>query len=369
MQSKSEIPVLLLALGITIAVLAGGLWFLDRQDLLPAQLSWSEPADDSALAELERASPAIALAAADNRLVAGYYDGTLLQWDLATDALAQSFGNASGRVNSLAIASGRLVSGSGDGSTRIWDLQTASEVQEPLVVGARVLSVAAAGNGAAAAGYSDGSIRVWDMLSGQVQQELDAHTNAVTGLAFAPNNPQILASASHDQTVKIWDLSANPASTPQHVLDVGSKVNSVAIDPNGGELASGDYEGALRFWDLATGEELGRSLLGHSFIVGEVEFSPNADDQRLASVGYDEKVKLWDLNTGQELRTFDFSPEKSGFLFVTEFIATDAGLQLAVGGYDGIIRLLNLDSGQVTFLTQQTQSQQQFHTLALLNER
>jgi WD40 repeat protein len=56
-----------------------------------------------------------------------------------------------------------------------------------------------------ASGSFDGTIKLWAIATGEELTCLRGHTHSVIALAFAPDGQKI-ASASHDQTVRVWRL-------------------------------------------------------------------------------------------------------------------------------------------------------------------
>ena len=114
---------------------------------------------------------------------------------------------------------------------------------------------------------------------------------AINSIAFSPNNP-LLASASVDSTIQLWDLTTNTlqATLRGHTSDV----LSVAFDPNGILLASGSADGTVRLWNPTT-EALEATLEAHMASVFSVAFSP--DGLLLASASDDGLVGLWDPTT------------------------------------------------------------------------
>jgi WD40 repeat protein len=69
----------------------------------------------------------------------------------------------------------------------------------------------------------------------------------------------------------------------------------VAFSPDGKILASASVDETVRLWDSATGAAR-RTLEGHSGSVYAVAFSP--DGKMLASASNDKTVRLWDSATG-----------------------------------------------------------------------
>ncbi|MCJ1273749.1 hypothetical protein MMC21_001542 [Puttea exsequens] len=86
-------------------------------------------------------------------------------------------------------------------------------------------------------------------------QKLEGHTSWVRAVAFSQDG-SLLASASHDQTVRLW----NP-TTGQEVQKLEGHtrwVSAVAFSQDGSLLASASYDQIVRLWNPTTGQEVQR---------------------------------------------------------------------------------------------------------------
>jgi WD40 repeat protein len=95
-------------------------------------------------------------------------------------------------------------------------------------------------------------------------------------------------------------------------LASNSGVSNIAYSPDGTTLASGFYDGTVKIWDVASGNEL-RTLDGHTQYVTIVAYSP--DGKILATTAYYEPTKLWDVASGQELRSINVNNGVRGMAF------------------------------------------------------
>ncbi|KFY95951.1 hypothetical protein V498_03029 [Pseudogymnoascus sp. VKM F-4517 (FW-2822)] len=127
-----------------------------------------------------------------------------------------------------------------------------------------------------ASASDDNTVKIWDAATGTLQQTLEGHSSAVHSVAFS-HDSRLLASASDDNTVKIWDAATG---TLQQTLEGhSSAVHSVAFSHDSRLLAS------------ASGDNT-----GHGYAVYSVAFSD--DSKLLASASFDKTVKVWDTATG-----------------------------------------------------------------------
>ena len=58
-----------------------------------------------------------------------------------------------------------------------------------------------------ASASKDHTVRLWDPASGQVAKVLEGHSTWAQGLVFLAQSTR-LASVGADQTVRVWDLAA-----------------------------------------------------------------------------------------------------------------------------------------------------------------
>jgi WD40 repeat protein/class 3 adenylate cyclase len=161
---------------------------------------------------------------------------------------------------------------------------------------AEVSAVAFSPDGRLVASASrDKTVRVWELGTGQAVHVLKGHTDAVSAVAFSPDG-QWLASGGSDKTVRIWDVATG--SETQALPKEFAFIVALAFSPNGRLLAIAASDGRVRLWDAGGGGS--QTLEGHQGPVYSVAFS--ADGRQLASAGRDTTVRLWNVASGQQLR-------------------------------------------------------------------
>ena len=251
-------------------------------------------------------------------------------------------------------------------------------------------------------GALGGTARFYDAQTGEERQRLYAHRDTIANLEFSPDGA-LLATASRDQSVKIWDIdkgvqvtsyvdlgdriqdiefspdgeflliglgeagnfpdgSDSPADSSAYLWDLRNRTQAQVfsghsnwvwaadISPDGSLFASGSgplfgpesvaaLDASARIWDAETGEEI-MALAGHEDTVDSVRFLP--DGEQLLSASWDGTIRRWDLETGAERQRYTI---EDASVFMIDLMPN--GAQFVSGSSDAIIRLWDIESGEI----------------------
>ncbi len=186
------------------------------------------------------------------------------------------------------------------------------------------------------AGNSNGYFTVGDLTSREIIANQKGHDEAINSIAIN-SKTEIIASASDDKTIKIWNLKTRELL--QTLTGHSDAVSAVEISPNGDILASGSWDKTIKLWNLQTGELL-KTLEAHRGLISSLAIS--SDGQYLASGSKDSTIKLWNLETGELIRTF-----RGHNLSVLAVAMSGESQILASGSADGTINLWEVETGEL----------------------
>lgn len=277
-------------------------------------------------------------------LVSGSWDKTIRFWDIDTAGHSMTLTGHTDRVTSVTFSpnGNMLVSGSWDKTIRFWNPNSGKFLRgtsTSRVMHETFTSVVPADPDGDSYWFASGSLddHVWlwygyGLTSRSNSYKLSGHTHDVSCVAFSADE-RTLASGSHDNTVKLWDISdrKSRATLKGHT----NFVTSVAFSPNGRTLASGSWDNTLILWDVTAGKSI-KILKGHTDRVLTVAFSP--DGRTLASGSDDQTIRLWDVATGQQLDTL--LGHTSGITAVA--FSPDRKTLASAGGWDNTVKLWDL---------------------------
>src|SRR5208337_4349318 len=175
------------------------------------------------------------------------------------------------------------------------------------------IAVSPDGNMAFSSGKSyDPWVRAWDI---NTRQQIWATPSVRDGdtantAVFSPDGGMV-AMGTTNGAVKVFDAASG---SRLHMLVLGAGVYSVAFSPDGTVLAAGLDSGRIRLFDTKSWCETKQIGKPEGLTEG-IAFSP--DGSLLAAARFD-KVRLWSVVDGKELRTFEVLPGKPPKVFADE---------------------------------------------------
>jgi WD40 repeat protein/tetratricopeptide (TPR) repeat protein len=144
---------------------------------------------------------------------------------------------------------------------------------------------------------------LWDAANGTFLRSL-SHDNAVLAAAFSPDGRFILT-GSADQTARFWDAATGRQLGKPLAHD--GLVVAVAFSPDGRTVLTGSQTsptlGTVHLWNASTGEKIGQPLV-HSSPVLAASFSPDGRTILTGSgdaSGGPGEAQLWDVASGKRL--------------------------------------------------------------------
>jgi polyadenylation factor subunit 2 len=184
----------------------------------------------------------------------------------------------------------RLLTGSTSGEFTLWNgmgfnFETIMQAHEAAI---RAVEYTATNDWLLSADQT-GVVKYWQTNFNNVK-EIQAHTEAVRGLAIAPTDTKFVTCAD-DTTLKVWDFAS---STEESTLTGhGWEVKSVDWHPHKGLLVSGSKDHTVKFWDPRTSRCL-TTLHGHKNPISKTMFEP-VQGNMLATCARDHTARIFDL--------------------------------------------------------------------------
>ncbi|MBN3274935.1 TBL1R protein, partial [Polyodon spathula] len=192
-------------------------------------------------------------------------------------------------------------------TTIIWDAQTGEAKQQFPFHSAPALDVDWQSNNTFASCSTDMCIHVCKLGQDRPIKTFQGHTNEVNAIKWDPTG-NLLASCSDDMTLKIWSMKQD---TCVHDLQAHNKeIYTIKWSPTGPGtnnpnanlmLASASFDSTVRLWDVDRGICI-HTLTKHQEPVYSVAFSP--DGRYLASGSFDKCVHIWNTQTGALVHSY-----------------------------------------------------------------
>jgi WD40 repeat protein len=211
-------------------------------------------------------------------------------------------------INGIAVSpDGKLLAVALDNrSAQIWEMSSGKQLHSFEGHRSSVRSVAFSNDGArlATAGR-DGLVKLWDVKTGDdVGIRLQNGTPLIR-VMFSPDD-SLLLTQDTDRRVAVWSASDGRKLYQLPLVGI-QPITTIAFVQDSGLLASGHFDGQIRFWDAKTGQPK-KSLRDFTDGISSLNFS--ADGTKLFAVSSNkaDSVAKWiDIQTDRIIRTYSGS--------------------------------------------------------------
>jgi WD40 repeat protein len=321
--------------------------------------------EERQLKDPEGASSSCLAFSPDGKLLAkaAGFEGAVQLWRVADGRPLERLTGKNQSIHSLAFSpDGKHLAATGrEGHLSIWDLET-GEASEPFATDDLAdgpLAFSPDGRTIATRG-GDCVLHFWDRTNGTDRLATpEAHLGTVQALLFLDKG-KALVSGSDDHTVRIWDLSGDPARTGRQraVLKHSGWMRTLALSRNqqwlvtGSSYPSTDKE-PVHLWHVPTGK-LRRKFPspGESISPIGARFSDEGDS--ILVCWNDGKLRSWDIATTGERATPEpkFLGARPQFAsnFARSALFSPDGRRLAVvGNMSGGVHVAELEQGRELF--------------------
>jgi len=184
------------------------------------------------------------------------------------------------------------------------------------------------------ASTEDYAVQRWRIADGHKVSYPAAHDSWIGALAFVAEG-KTLITGGYDGRILWWPVVGEKPQPLKSIEAHAGWVRTLSVSPDGKWIASGGNDHLVKIWKSADGTPV-RELRGHKSHVYSTFFHPNG---ALLSGDLQGELRQWDIATGQTVRTFDakalhtYEPgQRVDYGGVRTIALTADGLHLVAGG-------------------------------------
>ena len=148
-------------------------------------------------------------------------------------------------------------------------------------------------------------------------------------LAYSPDNKWVAVEETREDKIRLYNFETEETL----IIDHGAKVYGFDFSPDNTQVVTAGGDSFLRFWDLASGEEI--ASIENPAPLQSVAYHPGG---KHVAAGMMNKIVIWDVESKQEVETLRQTGEFHNLTYSGD------GTWLAAGSNEGIIYLWNVEN-------------------------
>ncbi|NP_001088973.1 excision repair cross-complementation group 8 S homeolog isoform X1 [Xenopus laevis] len=270
-------------------------------------------------------------------MLSGGADGIIVLYDLANLGKTQSYtckalckvGKSHPDVHKFSVETvqwyphdtGIFTSSSFDKTLKVWDtnsLQLAEVFHFDETIYSHHMSPLATKHSLIAVGTKNPKVQLCDLKSGSSSHILQGHRGEVLAVCWSPRYDYILATASTDSKVKLWDVrkasgclitldqhngEKSKASSEATNTAHNGRVNGLCFTSNGLHLLTVGTDDRMRLWDSSSGEN---TLVNYGKVCNNsrksLKFTVSVGcNPEFVFVPYDSTIAVYTIYSGQKI--------------------------------------------------------------------
>ncbi|XP_051893741.1 WD repeat-containing protein 18 isoform X3 [Pristis pectinata] len=280
-------------------------------------------------------------------------------WEPRSGTTLTSYRGGNTSARTLCVLGGEYLLGAqlGKNYINVWELQRKDQLQQKIVCPGIVTCLAVSPNGLYVTAGIEESIYLWEVSTGNLLLTLSRHYQELTCIRFTDDSSHFI-SGGKDNLVMVWNLcsllqiSYARVPEPQHVWSRHTlPVTDIHCGVGGplSRVATASLDQTVKLWEISCGE----LLMSVLFDVGIMSVALDPCEYYLFCGGNDGSIFQVNLFTGPVQREKNFQTDKDGSQIfkghrnqVTCLSVSIDGTLLISGSHDETVRLWDIPSKQ-----------------------